>query len=168
MSRQPDKQVFSSSDVTTEPQRLALEAMSQELVQKLNIMVAEQEKRAREFSSMQHSLSSLPTVVQTPQVDNTPVTPQATPYKHSRKAKPQKVYQHAVPPAPYPPIPSTPELPEIPQYFNVNYPTPEQTKQTRRTPVVIKGSENKKEEGIGVGTIVTILVVLFIILAKGC
>lgn len=57
--------------VTTEPQRLALEAMSQDLVKKLNCMVAEQEARAREFAAHQHSLSSLP--VQTP-----PVAPTTT------------------------------------------------------------------------------------------
>ena len=34
------------NEVTTEPQRLALEAMSRDLVHKLNAMVAEQEQRA--------------------------------------------------------------------------------------------------------------------------
>jgi len=34
--------------------------MSQELVNKLNVMVAEQERRAAEFAAHQHSLSSLP------------------------------------------------------------------------------------------------------------
>lgn len=61
-SPSPMPQKGSSPDgrVTTEPQRQALDAMSQELVNKLNVMVAEQEQRAREFAARQHSLSSLP------------------------------------------------------------------------------------------------------------
>ncbi len=61
-SPSPMPQMDSSPDerVTTEPQRQALDTMSQELVNKLNVMVAEQEQRAREFAARQHSLSSLP------------------------------------------------------------------------------------------------------------
>lgn len=41
-------------------QRRALEEMSQNLLDKLNAMVKEQEQRAREFAERTHSLSSLP------------------------------------------------------------------------------------------------------------
>lgn len=43
-----------------EPQRKALEDMSQALLQKLNAMVAEQEGRAQEFAARVHSLSAQP------------------------------------------------------------------------------------------------------------
>lgn len=168
MSRHKNEQELSGSEVTTEPQRLALEAMSQELVKKLNIMVAEQEKRAREFSNLQHSLSALPTAVPTPQLTVPKFTTEPAPQKNIRKNKPQKVYPHAVPPAPYPPIPSTPDLPNIPTFTEPSYSTPEPPRQARRKPVVISGSSEKKEEGIGVGTIITIVIVFFIIVAKGC
>ena len=73
-------QTTSSPDerVTTEPQRQALDAMSQELVNKLNIMVAEQEQRAREFAARQHSLSSLPQQT-LPPVPSEPVPSSAIP-----------------------------------------------------------------------------------------
>ena len=48
--------------VSTEPQRLALEEMSRDLVDKLNKMVAEQEERAAQFAAQQHSLSAKPSV----------------------------------------------------------------------------------------------------------
>lgn len=46
--------------VTTEPQRQALDAMSQALVEKLNRMVEEQHQRVEEFTRMEHSLSQRP------------------------------------------------------------------------------------------------------------
>lgn len=46
--------------VSTEPQRQALDEMSQELLRKLNTMVEEQNERARQFASTEHSLSSKP------------------------------------------------------------------------------------------------------------
>ena len=55
-----DREPSVEEQVTTEPQRLALEAMSNELVEKLHAMVEEQQQRAREFAAHQHSLSSLP------------------------------------------------------------------------------------------------------------
>ena len=49
-------------NVSTEAQRQALEAMSAELVCKLNIMIQEQERRAREFAALHHSTLPTPAV----------------------------------------------------------------------------------------------------------
>lgn len=46
--------------VTTEPQRQALDEMSHDLLRKLNAMVEEQNERARQFANTEHSLSSTP------------------------------------------------------------------------------------------------------------
>lgn len=46
--------------VSTDMQRRALEEMSQHLLNELNAMVEQQERRAREFAARTHSLSSLP------------------------------------------------------------------------------------------------------------
>ncbi len=55
--------------VSTEAQRLALEAMSAQLVHKLNSMIAEQEARTRAFAEQHHTLIGLPQI-------QTPVTTQ--------------------------------------------------------------------------------------------
>ena len=47
-------------EVSTEAQRQALDAMSEELVQKLNRMIEEQDARVREFAVQNPSLSALP------------------------------------------------------------------------------------------------------------
>lgn len=46
--------------VSTEAQRLALEAMSAQLVHKLNAMIAEQEERTRIFAEQHHTHIELP------------------------------------------------------------------------------------------------------------
>ena len=46
--------------VSTEAQRLALEAMSAQLVHKLNAMIAEQEARTRAFAEQHHTRIELP------------------------------------------------------------------------------------------------------------
>lgn len=47
-------------EVSTEAQRLALDAMSEQLLQKLNHMIEEQDARVQEFAVLNHSLSALP------------------------------------------------------------------------------------------------------------
>ena len=47
-------------EVSTESQRLALEAMSANLVHKLNAMISEQEARARDFAEQHHSTLPIP------------------------------------------------------------------------------------------------------------
>lgn len=131
-----------SDFVTTEPQRKALEAMSRDLVDKLNIMVAEQEARAREFAAHQHSLSALPTQ----QPLHTTVKPQVAPtsYRHEQPVAPQ--YKPAATPPPpqyFPPIPQAPQ------------------------PTVIR-KKKKEEEGVGSTAIIIFLVIVFIIISRGC
>lgn len=55
MNQQPPS--HSDESVTTEPQRIALERMSAELIHNLNVMIAEQEERARLFAEQHHSTS---------------------------------------------------------------------------------------------------------------
>ena len=59
-------------NVDTEPQRKALEEMSQQLLERLNAMVAEQEQRANEFAARPHSLSSLPSGIELPKLEPLP------------------------------------------------------------------------------------------------
>lgn len=54
----PEQQT--TQQVSTEPQRIALERMSAELVHKLNVMIAEQEERARRFAEQHHSTVPVP------------------------------------------------------------------------------------------------------------
>lgn len=54
----------SQQHVSTESQRLALEAMSAQLVHKLNAMIREQEERARKFAEQHHSTLPVPQPIQ--------------------------------------------------------------------------------------------------------
>ncbi len=69
---EPDEQ-----HVSTEAQRLALEAMSAQLVHKLNAMIREQEERARAFAEQHHSTLSIPQ--QQPDPATEPKKPAPTP-----------------------------------------------------------------------------------------
>lgn len=79
-------------NVNTEAQRQALEAMSAELVRKLNIMIQEQEQRAREFAALHHSTLPTPAVP----VLTQPQSPAPIP----EPAKPSAVYAPVTPPPP--------------------------------------------------------------------
>lgn len=139
--------------VSTEPQRKALDAMSEELVRKLHAMVAEQEARARDFAEHQHSLSSLPQLLpstsQQPQVPSPHPTPRTYAGKglsHHRPITfgPQPNTQspnHETPPPPT-------QLPQSP--------APNTYKQRDQQP--------PKEGGIGAGTIFFIILVIIVIL----
>lgn len=63
----PDDQ---QQHVSTEPQRLALEAMSAQLIHKLNAMIREQEDRARKFAEQHHSTLPVPQPVNPQPVSN--------------------------------------------------------------------------------------------------
>lgn len=156
------RQSTSTEQVTTEPQRLALEAMSQDLVRKLNSMVAEQEARAREFAAHQHSLSSLP--VQTP-----PVTTASTYHKPKQK----QYHRHTPPPQPptyTPPTYTQPTPTHEPSYTDTYLPPVPTASPTprKKAPTVIRGRKKKEEEGVGVGTIITIIFIVFILMSRGC
>lgn len=187
----PEVDIPHGNEVTTEPQKQALEAMSNELVQKLNAMVAEQERRAHAFAAQQHSLSSLPTYslpeVTAPQLPEAPLPPEPQPTSYRPEApapQPQQpTYQAPLPPsaafrrkveAPGPNLPQVPPPPPAdsnkpPQtYFNTNswgtLPTP-----PRKAPTIIRDTQSEQKEGsIGAGTIATILIIIFILILQGC
>lgn len=164
-------------EVTTEPQRLALEAMSNDLVRKLNAMVAEQEQRAREFAAQQHSLSSLPTLsvpeVAEPVISEIPV---AAPQQTGIKARiaPQYRSEERVKTAPPPPTRKLPEVPKAAtnqEFFRYNETRQVNTTSAReyKMPTIIRDTGAEKKEGtIGAGTIATIIFILFILIMQGC
>lgn len=160
MKRHHSEPATTHSEVTTEPQRLALEAMSHALVEKLNIMVAEQEKRAQEFTNLQHSLSSLPTTPQIPQVQQAEQTPLPQP---KPKLPPVPRKEHAPQQTGNAQSKGLPNIPPLDAFDYTGAPrTP------RRKPTIIKPQDSTQEEGIGVGTIITVVIIIFIIVAKGC
>ena len=85
-------------EVSTEAQRQALDAMSEELVQKLNRMIEEQDARVKEFAVQNPSLSSLP------------ATPD--PIALPRQAAPQQPAQPQLPSVPKPSSAVTPTVEE--------------------------------------------------------
>ena len=85
-------------EVSTEAQRQALDAMSEELVQKLNRMIEEQDARVKEFAVQNPSLSSLP------------ATPD--PIALPRQAAPKQPAQPQLPSVPKPSSAVTPTVEE--------------------------------------------------------
>lgn len=76
--------------VSTDAQRLALEAMSAQLVHKLNAMIAEQEERTRTFAEQHHTHIALP---QTPEpVAIEPAAPLPEPPPAPRPPSPRQEY----------------------------------------------------------------------------
>ena len=61
-------------EASTEPQRLALEAMSASLIHKLNAMISEQEARARAFAEQHHSTLPTPMPLTTPAPQPQPIS----------------------------------------------------------------------------------------------
>lgn len=74
--------------VTTEPQRQALDAMSQALVEKLNRMVEEQHRRVEEFTRLEHSLSQRPMEFRMPE-SSAPQATESVRENHSSATIPQ-------------------------------------------------------------------------------
>lgn len=143
-------------EVTTEPQRLALEEMSADLTRKLNDMVAEQEERVRIFAAQHHSLSPSPSAPDNP-------FPQAE--------FPQAAPQQPEPQAPglmgrtRPAITNGPQIPAQRRQPPVPAAAPVPARYNR--PVTFPSSE-KKESSIGAGAVATIIFVIFIILVRSC
>ena len=83
MPDSPENDTFNPPEVSTEAARQALDAMSEELLLKLNRMIEEQEARVQEFAVQNPSLSSLPVTPKPielpthklPQVAATPAKP---------------------------------------------------------------------------------------------
>lgn len=149
MNQQPPSHPDES--VTTEPQRLALERMSAQLIHNLNVMIAEQEERVRIFAEQHHSPSPLP---QHPAPEKLPESPSVAPVPEPEPAKPlvakfKAIARRNVPPL----VTSSPN--EQPQ------------PQPRPIPVIStprKTTESKEESSIGVGTIVTFIVIILFLL----
>ena len=149
MNQQPHSHPDES--VTTEPQRLALERMSAQLIHNLNVMIAEQEERVRIFAEQHHSPSPLP---QHPTPEKLPEPPSVAPVPEPEPAKPlvakfKAIARRNVPPL----VTSSPN--EQPQ------------PQPRPIPVIStprKTTESKEESSIGVGTIVTFIVIILFLL----
>lgn len=153
-----DHESTTEEQVTTEPQRLALEAMSKELVDKLHAMVEEQQQRARVFAEQQHSLSSLPST-HTPAVPSAPV--HAAPPVVEAYDYHQQEYEYSNLP-PLPPIPPAPRAAYTPK------PTPPPVSKPRKPAKVVREQQDETEGNIGAGTIIFILAVVFIIFSRGC
>lgn len=135
-------------EVSTESQRLALEAMSANLVHKLNAMISEQEARAHAFAAQHHS--TLPT----PQPLNLPVTqPQPaaapTPQPSARKRTAEAI----------PPPPARTAIWEPPSF----QPSPKPVRRAKPS----KAQQQPEENNIGFG-MVAFAVVGIIMLIRSC
>lgn len=164
-------------EVTTAPQRQALETMSQNLVEKLNAMVAEQEQRARDFAAHQHSLSSLPSYT-LPEIaqENPPQVPVPRPPKPAiaTSAPPADAYGKQEASIAGPTITNGPRLPKVPPVVResrpnkntVNSPVPHRE---YKMPTIIRDPESEEQKGtIGAGTISVIIFIIFVLLMHGC
>lgn len=135
--------------VTTEPQRLALERMSAQLIHNLNVMIAEQEERVRIFAEQHHSPSPLP---QHPAPEILPEPPSVAPVPEPEPAKPLVAKFKAIARRNVPPLVTS---------------SPNEQPQPRPIPVIStprKTTESKEESSIGVGTIVTFIVIILFLL----
>ncbi len=163
MDETPDQQ---PPEVSTEPQRQALDEMSHQLVERLNDMVREQHERARRFAATQHSLSPLPGI---PGAELTPEI-QASQHKTPQAPQPQtaKPRQAAPPPpkkkqSPLPPLPFTrqEEAQEEQREPLWQHPRQEHNSASFPTPIEKKKGE---ENGCGTGTIITLIIIVLIII----
>lgn len=147
----PDEQ-----HVSTESQRLALEAMSAQLVHKLNAMISEQEARARAFAEQHHSTLPIPQQTFT-SIPQAPPQPQVTP-------QPQTAPQ----PLPEAPVARTyVEPPPLPTARKV--PTEVLRERLQPRPAVRrpKKTEESEEGNIGMGMVIFALVGI-IMLFRSC
>lgn len=168
MSNYREIDVPHGDEVTTEPQRLALEAMSHDLVVKLNAMVAEQERRAQEFAAQQHSLSSIPNlnIPQFPSApqQHQPNLPEVPQQNNSTAYQQEQGYPQT--------ITNGPNLPRK-KYTQARpsqqWDDPWKETKTPKMPTVIRDPENEnKQSSIGAGTIATIIFVIFALVMHGC
>ncbi len=159
-------------DVSTEPQRQALDEMSRQLMERLNIMVEEQHERARAFAATQHSLSHLPG--QTNSSPELPPPPAPLPTNVPGFSLPQ------VPASPAPRakrkknppvLPPHPARPKVPQEFDTPAPAEEAGRADwlRKLPGAAKAAAKKEGEESGCGTFPTIVAIaIIVILLRAC
>lgn len=98
-----------SEEVSTEPQRRALEEMSQALLGRLDEMLAEQARRSAEFAERTHSLSHLPEL--TPPVKPGEPVGSSAAYEPLAAPKPQPISGEAFAKPPTPPAIDEPAAP---------------------------------------------------------
>lgn len=159
-----------------ERQRRELELMSQQLLERLNAMVVEQERRAAEFAAGTHSLSHLP------------VKPQLSP----QAAAPEVVSPEYTWPAPEPQNEATEQVYEESQYEETVYeepqyeaPEPPKARSVAPPPTKrrempeprpyvpfrggVKKPELKQEESSPINSsVIVIVIVVFIFLLRVC
>lgn len=133
--------------VSTEAQRMALEAMSAQLVHKLNAMISEQEERARVFAAQHHSMLSTPLPLD-PEQPQAPTTP----------APERQEAQVNIPPAPRRKLRKNWEMPSEPAPA---------AKPMRIGPETDTAKEGEQGGNIGMGMIIFALVGI-IILLRSC
>ena len=159
MPRSEDRYEPYDERVSSEPQRRALDAMSEDLVRKLHAMVAEQEARARAFAATQHSLSSLPKLQPLPEQrfpEQHASTPQMTPAQvttthRSTISNGPRISQYQKQKKAARANAGTPADWDT-QFDNIPAPTPAQP---------------SKEKGCGAGTIIT-CIIIFLIILRSC
>lgn len=132
------------NQVSTESQRLALEAMSAQLVHKLNAMIQEQEQRARKFAEQHHS----PLATQQHHFSYIPET-QATPPPR------QETPASRMPQVPPPPLPTAPK-PQVDTLRERLQPRPAVRKPAQK--------EQPEESNIGMGMVIFALVGIMILI----
>lgn len=143
MTPRPTQQ---ANEVTTEPQRRALEEMSRKLSRRLEGMINEQNKRARDFIEQRHSLSPLPGI-QIPGLTS-----------------PQAVAQPPEPkPAPFPP-PVVPQQPVSRQCVSDAPPLPFEIPH----PESKKGTAGKEKSEGSKGWVFALVTFLLFILIRSC
>ena len=149
--------------VSTEPQRRALEHMSAQLIHNLNLMIAEQEERVRVFAEQHHSQSPIPEapapqlipeLAPDPAPLPTPPVPQPTPQPEQKQKPIVAKFKSIARTTP----PLTTAVPSVPQ----EEPLPPKSFPVLDTPR--RASKETEEKSIGVGTIVTIIVVILFLL----
>lgn len=147
-------------EVSTEPQRIALEQMSADLVHKLNLMIAEQEERVRVFAEQHHSQSPFPEQGHATLLPEHPVTP--TPDEPEEEIplpvakKPLVAKFKAIARRTLPTVPAD----DTPRHYEPDRPA------KRVSPIqpTRPASGEKEESKIGIGTIVTFIVIVLFLL----
>ena len=150
-------------NVSTDSQRLALEAMSAQLVHKLNAMIREQEERVRIFSEQHHSTLPVPQVPKpeltsytTPQVS----LPQPTAAQVSTH-RPASLRANVTPPPPA-------SRKTARNDWRLNYPDPANAEQKPLQTVPKNNTAQKQEDSnIGIGMIIFAMVGI-IMLLRAC
>lgn len=146
-------------------QRVALEEMSQALLERLNAMVAEQEKRAADFAARTHSLSALPEAVELPKVEAAAPAvaavpaplPSVPPLKNEHKERRQTGQRVAPPPG----ARSAAEAAQRRHEPQPQQPTPPRQKMPK--PAAARGGQQESSQ-IGLGWMFFVMAVIYFLI----